>query len=94
MDNTNIASKHQLDGANQQPLSAKDEILAIAQKHNITYKRTALDDWADTVNWLSDDDVHFDEIELLLIAIGRAKVIEGIERTLLHHRYLKERDDK
>jgi hypothetical protein len=72
--------------------SAKEEILALAKKHGISYHQTALDELADNISRLSDAEVEFDEIENLLVAIGRANLINGKDRILLHHKYLMEKE--
>ena len=75
-------------------LTAAEEIHALARTHSVTYTRSALDDFGDTITRLSGDDVELDETEWLLVALERADQIEGVQATLLHARYLRERDQK
>ena len=72
-------------------LTAAEEIRALASKHKIVASRTKLDDWADDVTRLAGDDVSFDEVQELVVALRRAKVVDGIALTKLHSRYLDER---
>jgi hypothetical protein len=75
-------------------LTAAEKIHALARTHGVTYTRSALDDFGDTITRLSGDDVELDETEWLLVALGRAKIIAGVDATLLHARYLRERGQK
>ena len=75
-------------------LTATEEIHALARARGVTYTRSALDDFGDTITRLSGDDVELDETEWLLVALRRAKVIAGVDATLLHARYLRERSQK
>jgi len=75
----------------EKPISAKQEIHQLARKHGIVYKRSAIDDWADSITRLSGDDVTLDETECLLVVLGRANILTDRETTILHARYLKER---
>ena len=52
---------------------------ALAVRHGITDERTPLDDYAEVVTQLSGDDIHMDSTDRLLVALGRAKVISGVE---------------
>ncbi|QFT29481.1 hypothetical protein FIV00_03215 [Labrenzia sp. THAF82] len=72
-------------------LSAEEQIRVLAKKHDISVARTALDDWADDVTRLAGDDVRFDEVQELVVALRRARVVDGVELTRLHSRYLDER---
>ena len=73
-------------------LTAKQQIDLLAAQHDITYRRTQLDDLADTYSRLSDAEVELDETELLLLELDRAGILTGRDNTLLHARYLRERD--
>jgi hypothetical protein len=75
-------------------LTATEEIHALARAHGVTYTRSALDDFGDTITRLSGDDVELDETEWLLVTLERAERIGGVEATLLHARYLRERGRK
>ena len=69
--------------------SAKEEILALARKHGVTYQPTAVDDLADTITRLAGDDVELDEPAQLLIALKRAGHITSAESARLHGDYLR-----
>ena len=71
--------------------SVKDEIHALVKTHGVSYVRTRLDDWADDITRLCDDEIVLDETEELLVGLERNGVITGKERTLLHARYLSEK---
>jgi hypothetical protein len=72
--------------------TARDTIHDLARRHGIRYERAAIDDWAEAVNRVAGDDVALDETEWLLVALGRAELVPDSENTLLHARYLAERD--
>jgi len=74
------------------PESAELTIREMAWMNRIHVSRDGLDDWADTVTRLADDEVEFDEVQELIVAMRKAKVVDGIELTKLHARYLEERD--
>jgi hypothetical protein len=75
-------------------LTAAEEIHGLANAHGVTYTRSALDDFGDTITRLSGDDVELDATEWLLVTLERAERIGGVEATLLHARYLRERGQK
>ena len=52
-------------------------VAAMAQRHGIVYTKTGGDALAEIITRLSDDDVHTDETEDLLVALKRAGVIDG-----------------
>ena len=72
-------------------LTAEECIRALAKQHGIVAARTGLDDWADDVTRLAGDDVAFDEVQEVVVALRKAGVINGVELTRLHSRYLDER---
>lgn len=63
-------------------------VLKLAHQHNIHYVKTARDRWADKVTELAGDEVQFDEIEQLIIALERAKVVSSDDATNLIKAYL------
>jgi len=69
--------------------SAKEEILALARMHGVTYRPTMYDDLADSITCLAGDDVELDEPALLLIALQRAGHITAAESARLHGKYLR-----
>lgn len=73
-------------------VGVKAYIEALAQQHGIVYKRTALDDLAETFSRLSDKEVSLDATQDLLVAILRAKIITGRQGMRLLHNYMKEQD--
>ena len=72
-------------------VSAADEIAALARAHGVVHRRSRLDDFGDTVTRLAGDDVELDATEWLLVELGRANIVGGVDGTLLHARYLRER---
>lgn len=72
-------------------VAVADYVEELAREHGVRYRRSALDDFADTVTRLAGDDVVLDRIEELLVALSKAGAITGVERTKLHARYLRER---
>jgi hypothetical protein len=71
----------------------RDYILGLASAHGVTYVETPVDKLADTITRLSDDEVHLDEIECLLIALERAGVVACDSVVPLHINYLREKLD-
>jgi hypothetical protein len=63
-------------------------IRALADRHRITYAQTPTDVWANHVTRLAGDDVEFDEIERLLIALQRAGHISRADAVRLQADYL------
>lgn len=55
------------------------------------YVETPADRLADTITQLSDDEVHLDEVERLLIALERAGVVASENVMPLHINYLREK---
>lgn len=68
-----------------------DFIVALAAQHGVAYVETPHDKLANVITHLSDDDVEFDEIEWLIIALERAGYIKREEVLPLHYGYLKEK---
>lgn len=75
------------EGANSVAL----HILDLARKHNVSYVEIPSDRLANTLTRLSDDEVHLDSIELLLIALQRANILDGATSLSLHAEYLREK---
>ena len=69
----------------------RDYILNLAFAHDVAYLETPVDQLAETITRLSDDEVHLDEIERLLIALERAGVIASDNVVPLHINYLREK---
>lgn len=75
-----------------QPDSAELKIRELAWMNRIHATRDEWDDYADAITRLADDEVEFDEVQELIVALRKAKIVNGIELTKLHARYLEERD--
>ena len=65
-------------------------IAELAKRHGVVYVRTSTDAWAEGISHLFDDDVTPDGTELLVIALRRAKVIDGQTMVTLLGRYFDE----
>ena len=64
-------------------------IRALAERHHVRYRQTALDVFGSHVTRLSGDDVTLDEPALLLLALRRAGHISSEEAARLHGDYLR-----
>ena len=71
-----------------QTSSAAVAIHALAERHKVVYTPTTTDTWAQHITRLAGDDVEFDDIELLLIALQRAGHISRTDSVLLQADYL------
>jgi hypothetical protein len=69
--------------------SAKDEILALARAHGVTYEPTPLDELGNAITRLSGDEVELDEPQLLLLALVRAGIITREESASLRAKYIR-----
>ena len=69
---------------------AAQAIRALAERHKIRYVETATDVWAHHVTRLAGDDMHLDDIELLLIGLQRAGHLTRPDALALQVRYLRE----
>jgi len=65
-------------------------IRKMAQEHHVAYARTSSDALAHHITRLAGDDVHFDEIEQLLIALQRSGHLSRVEMVRLQAAYLRE----
>jgi hypothetical protein len=76
----------------QLPVSGlRDYILSLATANGVSYIKTSMDRLTDTITRLSDDEVHLDEIEQLLIALERAGIVASGNVVPLHINYLREK---
>lgn len=66
-------------------------IRSMADQLGVAYQRTAVDDLANHITRLSDDDVVLDETELLLVALQRAGHLTRREAVLMQADYLRQR---
>ncbi len=65
-------------------------IREMARKYHVTYIRTPHDALAHHITRLAGDDVQFDEIEQLLIALQRSGHLSRAEMVQLQAAYLRE----
>jgi hypothetical protein len=65
-------------------------IRALAKKYHVTYVRTRQDVVAHHITRLAGDDVEFDDIEQLLIALQRSGHLSRTQIVLLQANYLRE----
>jgi hypothetical protein len=72
-------------------LTAQQTIEQLAKQHGITHHHTPIDTWGNHISQLSDSEVELDEIQWLLIELGRARILTGKDNTMLHAQYLQER---
>lgn len=70
--------------------NVKAAIRALAERHRLSYKPTGSDELAHHITRLAGDDVVFDEIEQLLIALQRAGHLSRTEAVLLQADYLRQ----
>jgi hypothetical protein len=73
-------------------LTAKQKIDLLAQENNLVHSHSQLDEIGATFSRLSDDEVELDRTQWLLVELNRAGILTGKDNTLLHARYLQERD--
>ena len=71
--------------------STADKIRALARANGVTYEPGPRDAWANKVTELAGDSVQLDDIENLILALERAKVLTGTEATKLHIAYYHEK---
>ena len=76
------------------PESAELDVIRLAYEHRIPFDPAPgpLDTYADDLNRLADGEVHHDRIERIIVELRRLDVIDGIELTKLHARYLAEKN--
>lgn len=73
-------------------LTAKEQIHQLAAAHNISHDRhSGLDLLAIDISRLSDAETDTDEIQWLLVELGRAGILTGRASTELHSQYLEEK---
>jgi hypothetical protein len=71
---------------------AEATIRELAFQNGVTADRTLLDDWGDQISYLSGEDGEpADEVEQLIIALGRAKVIDESEAIDLQLQYMRQK---
>ena len=69
-------------------------IQSLARQRGVTCQPTPNDELADHFTRSAGGEVDLDQIELLLIALGRAGHISGVDATRLQAAYLSERERK
>lgn len=65
-------------------------IKKIAELHGVKYKRTGLDDFAESVTRLAGDDIELDLTEKLLVELRKKEIINGPQLARLMTNYIKE----
>ena len=65
----------------------------IAREHNVVFKRAPIDDLTDAASRLAGSEVAFDDTEQLLVALGRAGVLNGRDSVMLHAAHLRQKAD-
>ena len=77
------------------PTTGLREFIAdLANRHGVAYVLDGTAALAQLITRLSDDEVVPDETEKLIIALARAKVIDGPTMVTLLGRYLDEQDER
>jgi hypothetical protein len=68
-------------------------IRELARAHGIALEQTQLDKWVRHVSWVSNnEDVTLDEVEQLIVQLGRANILSSLQATMLHVEYLNFRN--
>ncbi len=76
----------------QIPTTGLSEYISVlAQRSGVRYVPTPTDNLANIITKLSGDEILVDEIEDLLVALKRAKVIDGLTMVHLLGNYLEEK---
>jgi len=79
-------------GMSQLPVSGFGLYIAeLASKYGVIYKKTEMDELAEYLTRLSDDEVVLDDHECLIVALVRRGIISNEQMMKLHHGYLKEK---
>ena len=66
-------------------------ILDLAARHGVRYEKGPYDDLAEVITRLSDDEVVLDDVDRLLMALARAKVLTVRETIALQMNYHREK---
>lgn len=74
----------------QEKSAIADRVRQMAREHRVTYVQTEHDALARHITRLAGDDVQFDEIEQLLIALQRSGHLSRVEMVKLQAAYLRE----
>lgn len=79
------------DDVDQLPTEGVGEFIRnFAQAHNVVYRRTRLDDWAEAVTRAAGDDIQLDSTEKLLVALKKLHLINGRQAARLLSNYMEE----
>jgi len=79
------------DDIDQLPTEGVGEFIRrFALAHQVTHRRTRLDDWAEAVTRAAGDDIRLDQTEKLLIALKKLQLINGRQAARLLSNYLNE----
>ena len=68
-----------------------DFVMKLANRHKVRGERTSEDDLADVITRLSGDTVAPDNVEDMIVALKRARVIDGATMVSLLGNYLDEK---
>ncbi len=82
---------HDLALALRGEISVASFVQRLARERKISYEQEPLDDFAGAVSRLSDAEVEFDEIELLVVALRRNDIVTPKQAILLHAAYLRQK---
>lgn len=69
----------------------RSRVMALADRYGVHYHPAPADELAEIVTRLSGDEVVTDEIEDLIVALRRARVISGLEMVDILSQYLNEK---
>jgi hypothetical protein len=69
----------------------KQFVLDLARQHGVTHAAAPTDKLADVITRLADDEIVFDPVEKLIVALERGRHITGPECIELHAAYLREK---
>jgi len=71
--------------------SAAEIVRDLAKVHGVRYERSALDEFRHAIATLSDAEVDLDEIEQLIVALMRAKVISAEDGMALSAAHIRQK---
>lgn len=74
----------------QRPTPTERVICDMARQHHVHYRTTPTDALAHDITRLAGDDVVFDDVELMLLALQRAGHLSRRELVRLQANYLRE----
>ena len=72
-------------------VEVKTFVQSLAAVHNVTFVKTVADNFAETVTRLAGDEVVTDEVEDLIVALKRARIIDAATMVEILGKYLDEK---